>query len=198
MISAASRRRAVRRPAPARARRSTRDVEGQHPRHRDRLGGAARRIFRRASLRARRRSSCRRARARISGCRRTASISAARPAMMPACGPPSSLSPLNRTSVGARGDAARGAGSSPQRWPAAAARRSSRCRVFDHRQVEAVRRAPTRSARARPLGEALDAEVRRVHAEDRRGALADGRGVVRGAGAVGGADFAQDARRTAP
>ena len=47
----------------------------------------------------------------------------------------------------------------------------------------------------RPLGEAFDAEVRRVHAQERRRPIADRRRIVGGAGPVGRADLAQDRAR---
>ena len=73
-----------------------------------------RRDARRGSPRARRTSACRRAARASAGAAGRVDQRRARPTMMPACGPPSSLSPLKQTTSDAGGEA----------WPARTARRA--------------------------------------------------------------------------
>ena len=107
--------------------------------------------------------------ARISGCVRSRSTSAVRPAMMPACGPPSSLSPLKHT----------------RSTPAAmrrlnrSVRRAARRQTADVEPSQPLPRSsttgmPTRAAGRTSsssdgaLGEAYDPEVGRMHAQEQR------------------------------
>ena len=96
--------------------------------------------------------------ARWSGWRRSRSTSSARPTTIPACGPPSSLSPEKQTRSAPAARLSRGVGSSPS--------------VERARPSRGRRRAAGRAAarlgqlgEPRALGEADDAEVRLVHAQ---------------------------------
>ena len=64
-------------------------------------------------------------RARCSGCRRSRSTSSARPTTIPACGPPSSLSPLKHDEVCARGERRRVPSARPRGRTSAPEPRSS-------------------------------------------------------------------------
>ena len=140
--------------ASARA-RSCLDRRAQHPQHRHRLARRGRPSARPASLRARRRSACRPAAPASAGGVRSRSTRAARPMTMPACGPPSSLSPLTQTmSTPAATDSCTVGSQS------SAGSTIARAEVLDHGDAGGVRRGDQRRQR-RPLGEALDAEVRR-------------------------------------
>ena len=100
--------------------------------------------------------------ARASGCRRSRSTSCVVPSSSPACGPPSSLSPL-------RGHHRRRPRAAPCRRPArrAAAGRGAadRCRCRPRPGGPSVGQFGDPDRR----GEALDAEVARVHLEDAAG-----------------------------
>ena len=87
----------------------------------------------------------------------------ARPAMMPACGPPSSLSPLKHTRSAPAASVAGPTGSSAS---AGSAGRAGRCR--GPRRAAACSWAAAATVQRGALGEALDAEVRRMHAKDQR------------------------------
>ena len=103
--------------------------------------------------------------ARASGWRRQRSTASRRPTRMPACGPPSSLSPEQQTRSAPAATAAlhRRLAARPARALPSRGRRSSRCRARG--------RAPASSAGVGLLGEADHAEVGLVDAEDRAGAL---------------------------
>ena len=120
--------------------------------------------------------------ARCSGCRRSRSTRSARPATIPACGPPSSLSPLKQT----------------RSAPAASASRADRLvrQSLEHAGAEVVderQLVPPRDGRelldTRLLGEADDAEVRLVHAKQNGGVGADRALVVGCARAVRRSDL---------
>ncbi len=97
--------------------------------------------------------------ARCSGCRRSRSTRSARPTTMPACGPPSSLSPEKQTRSAPARRLSAGVGSSPIR------RERARAEVVDERELVAPRdRGELRELRA--LREADDAEVRLVDAQE--------------------------------
>ena len=138
----------------------------------------------RASPRARASVSLSARSARWSGWRRSRSTSSARPTTIPACGPPSSLSPEKQTRSEPAARLSRAEGS-PSRWTRTPEPRSSTsgspCRRGDRRQL----------GHRRLLGEADDAEVRLVHAQQHRGLGPDRALVVGGARAVGRADLAQ-------
>ena len=69
--------------------------------------------------------------------------------------------------------------------------------IFVHGKMEAfAQRDQFRERRA--LGESSDAEIRRMHAQEQAGAIGDGAFVVAEARAIGGADFAELARRFRP
>ena len=166
---------------------------GQHPRHRHGCGRAFGAIVDAASPRARRASACRRAARASADAAQQFDQRRVRPTMMPACGPPSSLSPLKQTrSTPAATDCLhrRLAGRTPVDETAAA-------EILDERNG-ASRAAAHQLRQRRPFGEALDAEVRRVHAQQQRRARSDRRAIVRDAGAVGGARLRAARRRTAP
>ena len=98
--------------------------------------------------------------ARCSGWRRSRSTRSARPTTIPACGPPSSLSPLKQTrSAPAASDVARGrlVGDLDER---------ARAEVVEERHLEPPRDGGE-LLEAGLLGEADDAEVRLVHAQER-------------------------------
>ena len=117
--------------------------------------------------------------ARASGCRRAASTASARPARIPACGPPRSLSPEKQTSAAPARTDRRTGGSSPM-----SPRQHAGADVVDHRHAELAQLLDLDL-----LHEAELAEVRRVDAEDGAGRRPD-RGLVVGPpGAVGRADL---------
>ena len=129
--------------------------------------------------------------ARASGWRCIVAIARSRPTATPACGPPISLSPENsatstpaatesRTSGSSASPYSRGSSSAP--LPRSSSSSSPRSRASD-----------ASAGQRRLLGEADDAEVRGVHAQQRHGALADRLGVVAQVGAVRRADL--DERR---
>ena len=109
------------------------------------------------------RSSCPTRSARNSGLRRRRATISASPARMPACGPPSSLSPLNETRSGAGGEALGDERlvDSERRG----GRRCSRCRGLRTPGCRARARARPVRARLGPRGEAGDAEVARMDAQ---------------------------------
>ena len=118
--------------------------------------------------------------ARASGWRRMRSTASRVPAMMPLCGPPSSLSPEKQTSVAPAAIALRASGS-----PANTGSGWSRpgAEVVQHRH--AVLRADRRERRRVDLlREADDAVVGGVHAQQQRGVGRDGALVVGGRRAV--------------
>ena len=121
-------------------------------------------------------------RARWSGWRRRRSTRSARPATMPACGPPSSLSPEKQTRSAPAASAAAGVGS-PSTSTSAPEPRSS--------TSGSVVAARDRGELLEPwlLGEADDAEVRLVHAQQQRRVRPDRALVVGGSGAVGRPDL---------
>ena len=107
---------------------------------------------------------------------------------MPACGPPSSLSPGEADEVGARGERLL------RRRLARQLDEHARAEVVDERQP-----VPPRHRREllepRQLGEADDAEVRLVHAQEQRRVGADRLLVVLGARAVRRADLDEPCAR---
>ena len=106
--------------------------------------------------------------ARASGCRRSRSTRSARPSSSPACGPPSSLSPLAVTRSAPAAQRARRRPARPAAaGPARAAR--SRCRRRPGRRARPAR------ATATAAGEPRDDEVRRVHLEHEAGLAARSR-----------------------
>ncbi len=115
--------------------------------------------------------------ARCSGCRRRRSTRSARPTTMPACGPPSSLSPLKQTRSAPSASEPRAVGSSPTstKTPEPRSSRSGSSRAPGDGGELLQRRA---------LGEADDAEVRLVDAQQQRGVRGHGRVVVGGARAI--------------
>jgi hypothetical protein len=78
----------------------------------------------------------------------------------------------------------------PERGNVGARVEQSAAEILDHRDREAASERHEIVER-RAFGEARDREVRRVHAQDRRGAIRDRGGIVRDARAIGGADFSQ-------
>ena len=125
--------------------------------------------------------------ARASGCRRMASIAAAVPTATPACGPPSSLSPLKVTTSAPAARLSRTAGSSANSGKSASA-------PLPRSSISRPPRswASVASCSGRRLGrEPDDAVVARVHAQDRTRALAPGALEVAQVGAVRGADLVQ-------
>ena len=117
-------------------------------------------------------------------------IRAARPTMRPACGPPSSLSPLKVTRSAPAAIASRDRGLVCE---AVTGRDRPTCRCRDPRPAASHARAPAPRKLARRDGrrEALDGVVAGVHLHEQRGARADRRGIVLEMGAVGGADLDQ-------
>ena len=99
--------------------------------------------------------------ARCSGCRRIRSIRSARPARIPACGPPSSLSPEKQTMSAPAARLAAGVGSSPIGESAPEPRSSTSGSPARVRKLGEL-------GERRLLGEPDDAEVRLVHAQDQR------------------------------
>ena len=99
--------------------------------------------------------------ARWSGWRRSRSTRSARPATIPACGPPSSLSPEKQTRSAPAASEAAGVGS-----PSSVDERA-RAEVVDERHVVAPRDGGE-LLDPRLLGEADHAEVRLVHAQEQR------------------------------
>ena len=112
--------------------------------------------------------------ARWSGCRRSRSTSSARPTTIPACGPPSSLSPEKQTSAGAGGEALACLRLVAERHERA------RAEIVDEHELARGRDVGELRER-RVLREADDAEVRLVHAQQ-HGRLGPGGSLV-----VGGA-----------
>ena len=165
-----------------------------------------RRRTRRASLRARRRSACRRAaRASADGVR-IRSTSAARPTMMPACGPPSSLSPLKQQTSTPAATLSSTVGSSRRvdsgqtcvRARSIVPAEVAAAEILGDRDVEAVCRArPAPSSAGRSVKPSMR-EVRRVDAEDQRGPLADRRARSRRRGCGWSSRPRAAARPTAP
>ena len=108
-------------------------------------------------------------RARASGWRAHRSTSSARPAMMPACGPPSSLSPLNVTSAAPAASVCRAAGSSASHAGGGPASHGhvgvdqAAAEVDDDGDAERRQLGDRRV-----LDEALDPVVARVHLEHQR------------------------------
>ena len=128
--------------------------------------------------------------ARISGCVRSRSTSALRPAMMPRLRPAQQLVAAEADQVDAGGDRRL-----HRRLAGEIVHEAAAADVFDHRHVHRARSGDQIRER-RPLGEAFDAEVRRVHAQEHRGRRRDRRHVIGDPRAVGGADLAQHRART--
>ena len=125
--------------------------------------------------------------ARASGWRRQAAIASALPARMPACGPPSSLSPEKQTRSQPSRSASRASGS-----PASSAVSSRAPEPTSKTSGSAASCAISRQLAQLDLArEAEHAVVGRVHAQDRARLGAERARVVGGARAVGRADLAQ-------
>ena len=121
--------------------------------------------------------------ARCSGCRRSYSTSSARPTTMPACGPPRSLSPEKQTRSAPAASDSRADGSLAMQLGEDAG-----AEIVEQRHA-----VPLRDGREllepRQLGEADDAEVRLVHAQEQGGVGAHRLLVVASARAVRRADL---------
>ena len=144
------------------------------------------------------------ARARASGWRAQRATRSARPAMMPACGPPSSLSPLNVTSAAPASIVWRGGRLATPATAAGAARATTgrsassepAAEVDDDRDAERGELADRGV-----LDEAVDAVVARVHLEhegDVGARRVEGPAVVGEPRAVRRADVDEARARTAP
>ena len=116
-----------------------------------------------------------------------ASIAAARPTAMPACGPPSSLSPLKVTMSAPAATLAFSDGSSANRGTVG---EGAAAEVVDEHRAEAVGQG-RQLLQGRLGGEPDDAVVAGVHAQHRPRAGVPGVFEVAQVGAVGGADLDQ-------
>ena len=169
----------------ARARTAAR-VLVQHPQHRDLAQRAV-------GLEVEQQRSFERGEAELVDAQRAVQRMAAQPLdrgrrgrrRSPACGPPSSLSPLKQTrSAPAASASARGR-------LVGEVERARRSRDRRAAAGRAARATAASSAHGRLLGEADDAEVRLVHAQEQRGLARDRALVVGGARAVRRADLDQ-------
>ena len=193
---AAARRRRRARPSPRRCRRSARRGARRVRARRRRAASAApgsapaRRGRARASPRARRASACPRAARAAADAGAAARRGPRGPTTMPACGPPSSLSPekVTRSAPAARVSLADGSSPVTKCLTSTPEPRSST-------SGSSWRCATRRELRERrQLGEADDAEVRLVHAQDQRRLGAD-RALVVGARACGSSSRPRAAAR---
>ena len=188
-------------PPPAAASVSTTRRAGKRSRRSRRRASAARRpaswpCARAGSRRRRRRGTrARRPRApasvtlsgrsaRASGCRASSATRSARPTMIPACGPPSSLSPEKVTSAAPASRHWRTPGSSPSHAGRSASHGVRSSSSPDPASTTTGGPSVASSATERRLGEADHAVVRRVHLQHDRGSLRD-RALVVGARACG-------------
>ena len=110
------------------------------------------------------------------------------PAMIPACGPPRSLSPLKLTTSTPASQLARATGSLIPLAAEIGEAAGAEVLVDGDVQAAAERGELVEGG---PLGEAGDAEIRRVDAEEQASAFVEGAFVIADARAIGGADFAQ-------
>ncbi len=118
------------------------------------------------------------------------------PTIKPACGPPRILSPLNVTTLGAGLNSFRDDRLFRQAVPAEIDKCAA-AEIFHHRQV--VLFADGDQLFERHFGgEADDFIIARVDFEQQRGFFVDGIFVIRRMGAIGGAHFAQNRRRSWP
>ncbi len=125
----------------------------------------------------------------MSGLRLRRATSARSPTIRPACGPPSSLSPLKVTRFGAGGDRLprRRLGGQP---PARQVDQRAAAEV-DHERHAALAAERGQLGLGDAGGEALHRVVAGVHLHQQRAARAERLGVVAQVGAVGGADLDQ-------
>ena len=115
-----------------------------------------------------------------------------RPARIPACGPPSSLSPLNETRST---PAARLSATSGSSMPKARRSTMQPLPRSSYTGMPRSRSERRQFAQLRPRGESRDAEVAGMDAQQQARAVVDGVAVVVDVRAVGGADLAQDGAR---